>query len=53
MTFDIAKYRKLRRAYHDALRLERDRFVFDCVELDTCYAKYVLELLEERLGVKS
>lgn len=52
MMFDVAKYRKLRKAHREASRLGLDVFTFDGVELHTGYAKYVLEFLAKHLGVE-
>lgn len=45
VTFDEEKLRRLKKAYDEAVKNQKDSFFFDGQEYLTSYAKYLIEFL--------
>lgn len=52
MIFTKAKLTKLKRAYTNAVKDKEDIFTFEGQELVTGYAKYLIEYLNLKFGIK-
>jgi hypothetical protein len=52
LTIDMPTYKRLKKAYEQALKENKKSFIFENTELLVDYAKYLLQYLENRLGVE-
>lgn len=50
LLYDIAKKKRLRKAYHEAVKQKLNEFDFEGYTYVTGYAKYLLEYLDSELG---
>ena len=53
ITINFATYKKLKKAYQEALKNNETIFIFEGHELLINYAKYLLQYLDMQLGVKN
>jgi hypothetical protein len=51
MVFDLEKYNSLKVSYEKAVSENKEQFTFESQILLTSYAKYLLEYLENVLGI--
>jgi hypothetical protein len=51
MVFDLEKYNSLKLSYEKAVSENKEQFTFESQILLTSYAKYLLEYLENVLGI--
>ena len=51
MVFDLEKYNSLKLSYEKAVSENKEQFTFESKILLTSYAKYLLEYLENVLGI--
>lgn len=51
LVFDLEKYKQLKLSYEKAVLENREQFIFERNILLTSYAKYLLQHLENELGI--
>ena len=51
LVFDLEKYKELKLSYEKAVLENREQFIFEKNIILTSYAKYLLQHLENELGI--